>query len=384
MKSFHTNKFISLILFNLLFFQNQFFSNKLIAQENKNIPTSEYIRSFPKENYYILGPGDGLKIVVSEEEAAQELITTAFIDGEGTIDLKRLNKIYVEGLTVTELQNILNKEYSYYINNPDVKISIGNYKKIKVLLQGEVQDQGIHVLDGATNDFEDLDGATNDFENVDNSISSVKKNQEVYFPTIVDAIKKGGGVTYNSDLTKVTVIRKNSLSNGGGRIKAEFNLLKDLTFEESGQNIRVFDGDTIIISKSEVPILKQIKQVNQANLQPKFIQVFIGGRVENKGFLKINRSASLVEAIVMNGGTRILKGPIQFLRYDNDGTIDQRKFNFKKSAKKGSYKNPVLQNGDYIVIGKSKFNIATEVINEITSPFAGLAASIRVYEFFYD
>ena len=119
-------------------------------------------------------------------------------------------------------------------------------------------------------------------------------------------------------------------------------------------------------------------------MQPKFIQVFIGGRVENKGFLKINRSASLVEAIVMNGGTRILKGPIQFLRYDNDGTIDQRKFNFKKSAKKGSYKNPVLQNGDYIVIGKSKFNIATEVINEITSPFAGLAASIRVYEFFYD
>ena len=66
MKSFHTNKFISLILFNLLFFQNQFFSNKLVAQENKNIPTSEYIRSFPKENYYILGPGDGLNIVVSE------------------------------------------------------------------------------------------------------------------------------------------------------------------------------------------------------------------------------------------------------------------------------------------------------------------------------
>ena len=71
----------------------------------------------------------------------------------------------------------------------------------------------------------------------------------------------------------------------------------------------------------------------------------------------------------------MIKGPLTYLRFNNDGTIEKRKFNFRRNAKRGSYKNPVLKDGDLIVVGNSAFNITSEIIEEITSPFRGLITS---------
>ena len=76
--------------------------------------------------------------------------------------------------------------------------------------------------------------------------------------------------------------------------------------------------------------------------------------------------------IYWDGGTMVIKGPVSFLRYNNDGTLDRREFNLNKSAERGSYKNPFLKDGDIIVIGKSFLNVTSEVIQEITAPFTGL------------
>ena len=35
----------------------------------------------------------------------------------------------------------------------------------------------------------------------------------------------------------------------------------------------------------------------------------------------------------MAGGTKVMKGPVTFVRFNNDGTIDKRKFQFKRKAK---------------------------------------------------
>ena len=82
----------------------------------------------------------------------------------------------------------------------------------------------------------------------------------------------------------------------------------------------------------------------------------------------------------MVGGTKVLKGPARFIRYLNDGTIDKRKFSLNKRAKRGSYKNPYLSDGDIIYVGRSAVNVAAEVINEITEPFQGIVSSIGLYQ----
>ena len=60
-----------------------------------------YLKRF--QSNYIIAPGDALSIVVSRDYP--ELNTTSVIDGEGTISLPLINRVYVEGLTLTELKN---------------------------------------------------------------------------------------------------------------------------------------------------------------------------------------------------------------------------------------------------------------------------------------
>ena len=61
------------------------------------------------------------------------------IDGEGIITLKRLNRVYVEGLTIEELIKVLSKSYSKYVNDVDVSISVLQYRTVTVYIDGEVE-----------------------------------------------------------------------------------------------------------------------------------------------------------------------------------------------------------------------------------------------------
>ena len=55
------------------------------------------------------------------------------------------------------------------------------------------------------------------------------------------------------------------------------------------------------------------------------------GRVKNKGFIKISKLSDLNEALSISGGAKIVRGKINFIRYNGDGTIDKRRFSLSKS-----------------------------------------------------
>ena len=108
---------------------------------------SEYIKNLPNIGSYILGPGDKLQLSVSEDAIDLEQIFT--IDGEGITKLKRLDNIFVKGLTIRELINVLNYEYKKYVIEPDVELVILEYRPIKVYIDGEVDSPGLYVLEGS-------------------------------------------------------------------------------------------------------------------------------------------------------------------------------------------------------------------------------------------
>ena len=150
---------------------------------------------------------------------------------------------------------------------------------------------------------------------------------------------------------------------------------------ESKQNIRIYDGDVITIARSEIPISGQISSAVLSNLNPKYIPVFVTGRVVAPGSHTVTKKSALNDAIAIAGGTKLIKGPVTFIRFNQDGSLDQRKFRFNKRKKRGSYKNPYLKSGDIIFVGNSPFNMASEVITEVTRPFVGLYGA---YNFFSD
>ena len=74
----------------------------------------------------------------------------------------------------------------------------------------------------------------------------------------------------------------------------------------------------------------------------------------------------------MAGGAKVLKGPVRFVSFNNDGTIDKRKIRYSPNSKRGSYKNPYVKDGDLIIVDNSLLSSSNEVIREFTSPFIGI------------
>ena len=152
-----------------------------------------------------------------------------------------------------------------------------------------------------------------------------------------------------------------------------------MTLKDNSQNIRILDGDSIFISQNKNNVNSQIAKAIKSNMNPAFINVYFGGRVKNKGFIKISKYTDLNEALEISGGARIIKGKVNFVRYKGDGTIDKRKFVLSKKAKKGSYKNPVLRNGDYVFIGNNLLNNTSELVQEVTSPINSIITPYLFY-----
>ena len=77
------------------------------------------------------------------------------------------------------------------------------------------------------------------------------------------------------------------------------------------------------------------------------------------------------DAIDMAGGAKIVRGPVTFIRFNPDGTIDKRKMRLTKN-KRGQFSNPNLRDGDLIIVGENLLTLTNEVLTEITSPFQGI------------
>ena len=78
------------------------------------------------------------------------------------------------------------------------------------------------------------------------------------------------------------------------------------------------------------------------------------------------------DGIDIAGGAKVLKGKVRFIRFNNDGTIEQRRLTYAKNSKRGSYKNPYLRDGDIILIDNSFFTSTNEVLTEVTAPISGI------------
>lgn len=364
-------KFKNIILtftFFLLTGANSFqtsFAEPIITEVSESPLDTSYLDQVPKGDY-ILGPGDKLKIVISRQYPELDSIST--IDGDGTIYLPNLNKIYIKGLTINELVDLLSKKLVDYVTFPEVEIEIIEHRTIKVLVKGEVVNPGVQILEGSLKLNSEKDILDND--TLENNLTTT--NSTYYFPTVFDAIRKSGGITVFSNLSKVKIIRNQTLSEGGGKKTALLNFSETLFSGDDSQNIRIYDSDIIIIEKNEKENLELLTKATLSNLNPRFINVFISGRVNNPGKQTLAKSSSLLDGIEMAGGVKVLKGKIKFVRFENDGTIDSRLIRYKKSARRGTYNNPRLRDGDIIFVGENLVTRSNEVINEITSPLVGI------------
>lgn len=320
---------------------------------------------------YILGSGDGIFIkfgALDDVLGGQYLISP-----QGFVTLRRVGSIYARDYTVSELKRILIPKYSEFVIDPDFEIYINVYRPIKVFINGEVKLPGLYDLSPKQNIGNQI---TNSLE-ITNSLPQVGTSNA--FPTLFDAIKVAGGVTNYSDLRNVKIVRRNTISNGGGFKTALIDLMPLFIEGDQTLNIDLSDGDTIIIGKSEEVLKEQFLDVARTNLNPSTISVFVSGNVKSPGLMELPKGSGLTQAIAVAGGKKRFSGNVEFLRFERNGKLTKRKFRFKPNSNLDSYQNPILISGDIIRVNESIFGFATGVLNEISPPITNTYGLYKIF-----
>ena len=350
-----------------------------------------------KTNYdaYILGPGDGLEVELVD---LPELSGKFSIGPDGTLYLPRLRAQYVEGLTVDELQALLTKQFRAYVIDPQVYVRPIFYRPIRVYVGGEVKRPGYYTLSNndnfATSFTQRVPQQTvipqqtqpilneDEFQNYQIQQLNLGRSGFTVFPTIFDAVQSAQGITPYSNLSNVQVTRRQSLSKGGGRIRAQVNFITLITEGDESQNIRLFDGDVVNVGKSPTVLREQLIEAGQSNLTPEFMQVYVTGRVKEPGSVILPQGASLVHAVDLAGGTEVLHGKVEFIRFTRAGEMDRRIFGLNSDAPSGDYRNPILMSGDVIRVRETALTKSVAVINEITTPVLGVYSLYSIFDDF--
>ena len=351
-KSSHIQNYLYLILVLSFFCTNSSFK---ASSKNEIKENFLYTKPFSNElinSLYIVDSGDTLYLNFKDINI---FTGTYNVNLDGKIFLPEIGFFSVRGKTTQEIKSQLLEKYKEFIIDPKIEVTIYKYRPLSIYIGGEVNRPGLYKLEYNEN-FDAQDNNLNlgiqQNSNVGsvNSINTITSNNA---PKLFDALQKVDGLTNKADLSSIKIVRKNSKTFGGGTIKANINLIKLIKNGDQSQNIRLFDGDYIFIPASENILLDQIIDINRTNLNPREIRVFITGNVENPGSKILRQNTSLVEAIMSAGGKQNSTGNIQFIRLKRNGNSEKRIFGYDQSATKGSYKNPILIEGDLIILNKN-------------------------------
>ena len=376
-KTITKKNFLYVFLFlNFFVLCNTLFLDSLKSNEiqpDKLIPISEKKSS---ENY-ILGPGDKLYIFHKD---IPEYSGNFSIGPDGFVLLPEVFQVYAEGLTIHELKEILTNKYREFVKNPNIFMNVSQLRPVRVYLSGEIARPGYYTISNSYN--QGIPEITKDFVNTSEmaNIFPSGKYSDYILPTVFDSIKAAKGLTIYSDLSNIEVIRKNTISNGGGYIKTNLNFL-ELINGDTSQNIRVFDGDKITVKKTDENHKDQFLKVLNTNISPSEIAVFVSGQVESPGRISVPTGSGLNQAIALAGGKKFMSGDIEFLRFYGNSKVEKRKFKADMNADLSTYKNPILLQGDVINIKGSIIGNATQFINTTAAP---IITTYSLYNLFND
>ena len=357
-------------LLNLFIFILAFDGLSKSLQANTN-PIESSSDSFKKQEYlglnyreaitpYILDSGDIIYINFSGLAIFSGNYPISY---DGSILVPELGKINIKGYTTKELKDELSERYKSYLKDPKIDVILLVPRTLNISIIGEVKRPGLYELEAIFSEVTQTGNTSND-----QNYNPIIPLNKIKFPRIFEALQTSVGITSKADLTDVIVRRNNPKIKGGGKVQTRLNLVALLNDGDQSQNIELRDGDSIIINKSDQPIFEQFLSINKTNISPENIRIYINGNIQKPGSMTLPQNSSLYEAIAAAGGEKIYPGKIEFLRFNEKGRTEKRILPFNRSIPKGSKGNPLLADGDIIIVKKNIFGTLTTSINTIGSP----------------
>ena len=99
----------------------------------------------PSEEFYQIGSGDTLGIVIWKEPA---LSGSVKVRPDGYVTVPLVNEVQVTGLTTGRLRKVLEEKYKQFVTDPFVSIRVESISSVEVFLIGQVAKPGAYPLSG--------------------------------------------------------------------------------------------------------------------------------------------------------------------------------------------------------------------------------------------
>ena len=350
-----------LLLFSFLPLANHILINAKPSVDS--LLSKNIINKSPK---YSLGPGDLLRINLYKFENLSSKVT---ILPDGTVNLPRINSLYLNNLSLDEANSLITERYKQIIKNPIVYIDLIKARPIRINVNGEVQRPGIYSLN------------TKRMDTVSNSDGGEAiKNYNEGWPTVVDAIQKAGGLTTEANLRKIKLRRLNK--EDGNIDEIVINFWESLFEGKLIDNYVIFDGDSIYIENSQILNQEEKTFISSTNLAPSTISVKVIGEVKNPGRTSVRSNSPIMEGVLNAGGftNRSNRKKITLLRLNNNGNIQKKTFLNDNSGKE----NIFLKDRDVIFVDDSALSKTSNNLKNIVEPIKPIIDAATLYKIFFD
>ena len=264
--------------------------------------TAAYTASPTNVRDYVVGPQDVLNITSQDDPTLSGKFT---VEADLTFTFPLLGRVRAGGLTLREVESQLQTKLvdEGYFKDPQIMVSIEQYKSQKVFIVGEVRSPGAYALSGDMRLVEALALA--------GSTLPTAAGEVVIVPAGTDSMLVKPASIDEAEASGTPVVRVN---------------LRELQNGAFQQNVQLNGGDTVFVLKAEnIYVFGQVKNPGAYPLQQDVTTVLQGlalaGGVTDRG------ATSRVEIVRMvNGEQKKIKVKLEDALLPGDTIVVPQRF----------------------------------------------------------
>ncbi len=118
---------------------------KQLRLEERQVPEGAPDPAQPPAEFYTVGAGDVLNVVVWNEPSLSGPVT---VRPDGFVTLPLINEVQVVGLTTTQVRELLTQKFGSFVMSPSVTVRVERIASSELLLLGEVAKPGAYPAVG--------------------------------------------------------------------------------------------------------------------------------------------------------------------------------------------------------------------------------------------
>jgi polysaccharide export outer membrane protein len=350
-------------------FTNSIGSNPVLAQTGLGDPSGEVemrLDSTPAQNQseapvdnqtaIPLKPGDQIRITVT---GFPDLSNEQTILPDGTVQLPLAGSLKLARLTPLQATTLITDALRPYVRRPQVALALLNVSPLRISVTGEVLKPGPRLLNPTAQQNPQTAG----------SLTGPLSNSPA---TVSDAVALAGGITPDADLRNITVYRvvpnNPTFANSATVTRAEIkvDLWKAIQSGDLSGDIRVFDGDQIVVPTAQLSSAAQQSLLN-STIAPNAITVQVAGEVNRPGTITTAPNTRISDAIAAAGGPtdKANRRAIELFRVGPDGRLQHQRFAYSEVS-------TPLRTGDLIIVRKNGLSGVVDTLNQIAAPIGSL------------